>query len=675
MGDPVPSDDLPDGIPSPGDVASKFIKRLDLKVPSGAAVPPSDLPSYPVSYPSEIPARMKSLPELIKQAAPPTLAGVGAEAALTALGVPEVGLAPMLLRAGVSGVTNIGTSKLLPEKYGGQPNASALSDFAWGAAPQLLSSGIKTGLNWNANRQLAHAGDRMRAAAEGSIIDPENLKVQQTLLAPSAAVPFPDINQPGPLLTQQANEARRPIQQVIQAARTKYGKPIGDAYRALKGDQPLTEDEAGELADDSQNLLKSMISPGPMTARYAQIMKKFAPPSEEEKAAAQTPSILKPIELPDGTIVVPGAAKLSPESLKLQGYSDQQIEKLLGKQEPYKPPTLDRLRTLRQQINGDLQRAKGGDVYGLGRLQDQLDDRLMEHLPDNMQGLRAQYRGFIKRWGYDREHRLADMADPNEISKEVFKNPRDGYELMTEAPTPELKGAMRDRFIQYVWGDVPGRERVTPSKDLAADVRTRLAPYMGDPKVAAAMLGSQPAKVMGQMVSWAKYAPELKQQLEKNPQAREAFQQAFNEYFLRRGMKPADATVKGMQKMLVASPGAAQIAGDAPLQLPPNAPANRMGRMSAMFGARHAALAGLHVAVGNVGWGAYQAAEALSYLAGSHGFNAASKMGTTRFFINAFKASNPMSKGWLFARALDATAQGGGQYARAALSGDDDAAQ
>src|SRR5207249_805460 len=159
-------------------------------------------------YPTEIPAKLKTLPAMLKQALPPAAANVGVEALLTAVGMPAAGLLPLAARAIAAGATNIATSKLLPEKYGGQPKASALEDFMWGAAPQALSSGIKGGANWYANRRLGQAGERMQSAAESSLLDPENLKVQQTLLSPPSKIPYPEISQPGPELTRQADEAR-----------------------------------------------------------------------------------------------------------------------------------------------------------------------------------------------------------------------------------------------------------------------------------------------------------------------------------------------------------------------------------------------------------------------------------------------------------------------------------
>jgi hypothetical protein len=261
---------------------------------------------------------------------------------------------------------------------------------------------------------------------------------------------------------------------------------------------------------------------------------------------------------------------------------------------PKPPPTPDQLRELRQRINLDLQRAQGGNRYGLGALQDVLDDELMERLPANMDNLRTTYRGFIHRWGYLREHQISNLADPNEIVQHVFKNPRDAYELYTEA-TPEQQEQLQERFVQYVWGDLP---TTSPNADIAKTVRSRLAPYMRDPKTARAMLGGRAGQAYRNMVMWAKHAPDLAQSLEKSPQWRQAFGESFQRYFLKRGLSPADATQRAMAYLMLQLPGAegatARVAGQTSL---PVAHAGRHG-MTNMLAGRHGAMAVMGAAMG-----------------------------------------------------------------------------
>jgi hypothetical protein len=285
----------------------------------------------------------------------------------------------------------------------------------------------------------------------------------------------------------------------------------------------------------------------------------------------------------------------------------------------------------------------------------------MDRLPANMDDLRTTYRGFIHRWGYLREHQISNLADPNEIVQHVFKNPRDAYELYTEA-TPEQQEQLQERFVQYAWGDLP---TTSPNADIAKTVRSRLAPYMRDPKTARAMLGGRAGQAYRNMVMWAKHAPDLSQSLEKSPQWRQAFGESFQRYFLKRGLSPADATQRAMAYLMLQLPGAegatARVAGQTSL---PAVNAGRHG-VANMLAGRHGAMAAFGMAMGRPEAAMYQLAMAGSWMAHSQGFTAASKLKVTRFFLNAFKETrNPMRAGALFARALDMTAHTGAQAMR-----------
>ena len=592
----------------------------------------------------------------------PSAANVGAEAMLTYFGVPELGAIPTLARSAAAGLTNLVTSKAFPESLGGQPNSSAAADFAWGAVPESLSLGLRSVPPWLAERSAAKGISRLSEEGRKVLLDPNNYRVQQSLLEPAQDVPFKNIPSAGPALTLQTNEARAPIVGTIAAARKRYGTPIGQAYEALKDLPPMTEDDVDSIADSAQGVLKDMKAPGPLTRKYTGILNGMRKPEEGEAE-----SIMRPIELPDGSVVVPGAAKMSPEALRLQGYSEAQIKKLTDKAE-WKPPTWDQMRELRQRINLDQQKAQGGDYYGLGMLQDELDDRLMNYLPDNMKDLRTQYRGFIHRWGYAKEHALMNLSDANAVADATFKNPTLGRNLMAEAQTPEQKDQIRSRFIQYVWGDLYGSRQYDTAADQSKYVRAKLAPYLTNSGAAKEMLGPNAGQHMTNMVSWAKHAPNLSQAIENDKRYRDFLESAARHYFLEKGMNPDRAIGNAMRDLMSQIPeqrNVVGIAANTPFQMGQTTKAGHS--MSRMLAARHGGMAALGIAMGRPESTMYQAAMAISWLSSGQGYEASLRFpNTTRMLLNSFKASNPRTAGYWFARAMDSVIHTGAQATRQA---------
>jgi hypothetical protein len=605
----------------------------------------NDQPLFPSAEahmipPSQWPARAKqgaaSVPALLKSMAIPTAAGLGTEAALTALGVPEAGVIPLLVRAGAQGVTNVATSKMLPEEWGGTPNMPTWEEFAFGAAPEALRAGGSAIAEHWAERKLAKRAGQLMESEVGKL-DPSAQMVEGKMLEPAAGVPFP-ANYAGPELTNATNEARGPAQRTIQAARTKYGQPIGDAYRALKGEEPLTENAAKRLADDAAEIESSMISPGAGTRSWAQRFKAMAPPEVEPEEGEfkaligrDKAAIVKDLGGGEFADVTPPEAK------------------------KYSPPTLDELRNMRQQINLQLQKASGGDVYGLGMLQDRLDDELMNHLPDNMSELRNQYRGFIKRWGYAAERQLNNLGQPQEVADWMFKNPKRAYDLMKEAG-PQDAEKLRQNFLQYIYGDL---DTMAPRADQAKAVRAKLAPYMQNPDLAAAVMGPQAGEQMRLMTSWAKYSKDFADNYRRDPQFREELEQGFRDYFLKQGMDPDKAMHAAMQQMFASGgPVPAQLGQTVMPQLPsvlqkPPSATGFASRAPLFYGAMGTAAA----VTGHPAAIAYRAAELLGWMGADKGsgFAAASGLGITRHVLNAFASDDGRTAGRWLARGIATT--------------------
>ncbi len=602
--------------------------------------------SSSVSYPSEIPAKLKSVGKAAVQAIPPALANVAGSyggamggAALGGVvgGPPGALIGGALGEIGGAGAANVASSKLLPESLGGNPKASKTSDFLWGAVPQALSFGAKTGANAFLKHKLGSASKQFMEQGRQNILDATNMEVQDQLQRPPTPIPIPleDLSQPAALRTAQADQMRAPILQVIRQARNKYGSRIGQAYQSLKGDQALSTDEADALTNRFEGLQQGQIAPDPLGQKYLRQLKAMREDPEKEALRAQ---------------------------MSAQGAPQKMIDSVLN-QMPQKEVKLDQLRNMWQQMGQDLDRTgQGGNIHALREQRRAIDDVLGPYLPPEMQQWRKEYHGFMQSWDYDRDKELMGLRDPQDIMKATFKNPADAYELATEANPAQLD-KLRDNFVQYVWGDLP--VKTAPGKELAAKASAKLAPYIEDSKAGQAMLGQRSYEIASHMVSWAKYGPELSQALEKDPHTRELFQKAYDDYFLRQGLTPKDATKKAMGLLMAQNPGAANILEDTPF-LPSSRSGGRQS-MAPLLAARHGGMALLHLGMGNVGWAGFQGAEAAMWMSGGHGFNAAAKMGVTRAMLNAFQQTNPLKAGWWFAKAMNSIPQYAAQYARQTL--------
>lgn len=648
-------------------------------------------PTEQVSTPSEAAAKLAAIPPAVAkggaQAAEHPLSTVaslgrfikrnaipagamGAAGLATDLLLPEGGIpltiARMLARSAASGAANVATTKKLPPSLGGEPSMPAGRAFLYGTMGEPLIEGPGLAEKF-AQRRLDKAAEQ--AAEQGvKTLSPDPLALQSSVLAPKARVPFPN-RLGGNELTAATDMARNPVVSTIQAARNKYGAWLANAYGSLKGAEPLTEDQAQNIADDASKVLAERRAPGPQTASFAAQLKKLAPPSEKE-AAEQGSSMIRPIELPDGTIVVPGAAKLSPESLKLQGYSDAQIEKLLGKQEPYKPPTLDRLRNLWQQLGTAKAKAEaannGADANGLGQLRDIVEEQLNDHLGPEWKQQRINYRGHIRRWNYRDQSQLWNLDTPQQVADWAFEKPEYAHDLMTESEgNPAQHRKLQELFLQHVFG--PLNDTTMSRAQKLAYVRKALAPYVKDLETARLVMGPRAGKTMSELMSFARFSDDFKDSYTHDPKFREQFQRGIAQEALLNHITPEQAAQKIMAGIAQANPELGSTVGDIVRQLPPPQIGGGPGRLGG-FGGRALTYHGSMLAVyglgalggHELGFGvAYQLAALAGYLLLSPAtvYKGASRLGIVAPIIKAMASKSPNYAGRVFARAFLNTGQ------------------
>lgn len=620
------------------------------------------------------------------------LSGAGLALDLVA---PEAGLPATLfslLRPVAMGAANVATNKLLPEDVGGDPNASVLGGFAAGALPEASVMGGSAGLEKLLNKRLE---GRVTSASEGAIkkLDPEALATRAPLMAPRGAVPYPGLAS-GTQLTDQTFAAQKPVLSTVQAARTKYGSQIGDAYRALKGEEPV---DATGFAQQADQLQQSMISPASGQAQGLLNEYRMLDPEaqraawEKAQAAKANPlganagTVSSSIELPGGEIVVPGkpqttfnekASRQLNETAQNLGYRNAAAmpdnlrnrlvaeagltpEALPSSQIPQatdftpQPAKLDQLRNLRQKVNTALRTAKGGDYYLLGQLQDRLDSQLMDHLPDNMSDLRKQYAGFINRWGYGAEQQFKKLKNPQEIADWMFSDPHRAFDLFHEA-NPQQQDDLRGLFIQHVYGGL--NDTTQSAKQQVEHVRQQLAPYMRDKQTAAMVFGPNAGEQMRLMASWPKFTADFKEQWDRNPSFRKQFTAGMRQQILEKKIDPDQAATNMVRQLSGQSPMLQQMIAQLPAPAAQAGGGRIMGMRAPLFhGAMLATGLGTTFLTGKMGMGVpWQVAALSAWLITDRAasFSAASKLGLTRPLLNALQSKSGYLAGRGVARAL-----------------------
>ena len=514
----------------------------------GAAMISKPNPAAGVRYPSE------ALGILAKQWIPlAALGGLG-----LALDQPEMEL-PLLARMGVMGAGNAAFNRLAPESVGGEPDASLLGSFAAGALPEGATIlGGRLGTKFLENR-IAKRGEGAMEGALGKL-DPETMAVRERMMAPRGNVPVPKAPT-GPELTRQTFAFQQPVNQTVQAARTKYGAPIGEAYQSLKGEAPIDATGFAKVADD---LKGELISPTTGGANSLLQRFKMMDPAAQKEAFDRgvttnaNKEVVDPhILLPNGEFYVPGRPDIhmSPGSPMPKGEFKA------------KPAKLDQLRNLRQKVNTQLRTAQGGDVHLLGALQDQIDEELMPHLPANMQDLRKTYAGFINRWGYRQQAAFNRLKNPQEVSDWIFSDPTRAHDLFAEA-SPAQQGQLRQQFIQHVYGPL---DSTKSEAEQFKDVKKRLTPYMQDRATAKLVMGPNAGEQMRDLAQWPKFTADFKEQWEKNPKFRDQMLRGWRDLVVSQGQDPDEAATKLVTRLTGGNAQLGQVVSQLPAP-PPRLP-------------------------------------------------------------------------------------------------------
>jgi hypothetical protein len=615
------------------------------------------------------------------------------------LAFPEAGIPLTLGRAALTGVENATMNKTLPKQLGGDPETPPGWGFLYGAAPELAVGGagvLKRGLDRRVGKAAAGAAERTVEK-----LDPEAQAARSPLMGPKGTEPFPN-NTTGNESTAQAFEAQSPVQATITAARNKYGAPIGEAYKALKGEQPVDAQGFAKVAD---NIQSSMLSPASgkaqaLLGRFKALDPEVQRQTWEQQQAARAAT-------PGSNIT---AARETPSMNKLQQRIQEQLHGSSMEAGGFRaqPATLDALRSLRQGVNASLRGAQGGDLHMLGSLQDAIDQELMPHLPANMQQLRKNYAGFMNRWSYRDMAQLSKLETPQQVADWTFKDPAKAHDLLSEAAAmgpktgrasettitinghttttdPEtlrrlkevdaqdwplflkeqaksgiLKRSqrqirpieltkdqivenpqlekLRELFVQHVYGNL--NDATMSAKEQVVAVRKNLAPYMKDRKTAELVMGPQAGQKMQQMVAWPKYTADFKEKYTKDPKFRSQFEAGIKAEIMKGGVPDQSA-----QKMLMAlsqgDPGTEQIIPQLPAPMEgAKGPQNLSSKIGGI--ARHGAILGAGALTGHTMGASWQLGMIASYflMNPARSFASASRLGITVPMLKAMGSEN-----------------------------------
>ena len=478
------------------------------------------------STPAEMKAKAKRLPSdilslakrTVVPAAGQTAAAYGA-GALADYFAPDTGglsiLIPLLARMAAAGGTNILTAKELPPEWGGLPEQSKTSDFLWGAIPQGI------GDTFVLANQARGARNARRAVTEAL----ESEDKAYNAAAGKMAKAIPKSLAAGPETADQLNilrgnlggqgsaeavtgEARRAAKNTLGSAvigpiermRATVGEPLGNAYRALEnpviGGMELPNPQ---FAEDVNELLATTRSP----------------------FSSETHSLARQV------------ANLDPTS----GGAVR--------------PVRDALR-LRQQITNRLRTAGGGDAHLLSDLQQILDQRLVNFLPDNIGDIRDQYRNFVSLYSWRKINALRNAATPEAVGDMLFSNPesngafaREVVQHATPAERPILKQAFYDKLARQV--GVAGS-----SSDEGREIRNFLKPYVANGTLGD-LIGPNDLR---RLIS----LPEAKAALAAHaatPLGRHLTETGIVSA-LKSGEAPADAVQRGLENLIDALPPAEQ---------------------------------------------------------------------------------------------------------------------
>lgn len=459
---------------------------------TGKPVDPSVIASktYPVRTPAEVGSGIGSF---IKRNAGPLAAQTGGEMLGTAAGAalaPETGgmsmMLPLIMGAVGAGAGNVAASKVLPPKYGGTPDASTASEFALGALPSMLGRGVPKAIGAGIASRGAKASTE--AAEEFEKATAAASKETHGALAEGIAGPpqtQANVRNVGHLLgslsgqasdtpiaearTQAKNTAIDAVMGPIGREMDRLGSPIGDAYKKIKSEGPVSEQTAADIASAAQDVRDDLISPAHSAAGTFAKIKRFVPqnvdPNAEPLGALQQRAL--------GTNQAVALSNV--ELARLQGEGAD-----LPKEIPGKPPSPNELRDLRQVVNQKLRTANGGDRYALRHLQMVLDKHLDPYLPADIADKRAAYQGFIV--NYEKLNPLRRAGTPEQVSDWLFTRDKSVQREIIQNATPTEKDTYQQLFAQRVLSKVDVN---LPAKAQSDAIRGALQPYIQNGSVRA----------------------------------------------------------------------------------------------------------------------------------------------------------------------------------------------
>lgn len=438
-----------------------------------------------------------------------------------------------------SGIANVISGKTLPPALGGDKSESTLGAFATGAIPEGAARGIAGALE---KRAATKAADAAHAHIVGEL-DKGPMPAEQAGQVAEAMGRTTLARPPiltGDKLTDATNSLRKDILDPITATRRKLGEPIGEAYKALKGETPIPEQDVADLASAAQGIQDSMISPFPKAKAALNRIKSMAITTPEGK-------LISPYqELPGGEIrVASGTPTPTRESLiKLQGMSSAQADKIIAE---HQPVTLDQLRELRQVVNTQLRSAKGGDVHALAGLQQAIDEKLMPFLPAGINRDRELYRGFIQRFPWRDINKINQMGTPRELGAYVFGGTPERAAEIIEGSSPQGRVALREALVDHALNAV---NPDAPLEQQVAQVHKVLTPYIAD-QTAAKLFGKEGADQLREVF----YAPVHRAQMAKIiTEQKDTFVKETASLLRGKNKSQQDAIDAGFQKLVESLP-------------------------------------------------------------------------------------------------------------------------
>lgn len=386
---------------------------------------------------------LRNLPPLALQMGGETVGALAGAAGGTALegGVPGPGtIAGGITGAGIGAGLGGVVSKHLPQRLGGSPEESNLHAFVLPAIMGAAGRGLPKAYEARQAAKVARIGEEAQKTFEegaekaggevhkqiGEILKPH---VSQGKVAGIAQAtgrqPYEQLRT-SPQGQQESFQTRDAVLGPIDRMRSKFGRPIGEAYRNLKGDQRISEAEATDLADAAQGIKGDLISPAPGAAATLKKLQSYRPPpaGEAEDSTALDSELQGNPELAKAFAQWGAAEPPNPPPPDFQA------------------PTLDELRELRQQVTNSLRTAQGGDIHALRDMQQALDQHLLPHLPPNIRAKFASYANFMTNYPWRDVRTLNRAGTPEQMSDWLFQGKsRQAREVIYNA-TP-------DERIQY----------------------------------------------------------------------------------------------------------------------------------------------------------------------------------------------------------------------------------